>query len=59
MLGVDVHASLDEIKAAYKKNISMYHPDKVSGPGAEFNEIAQEKSKEIQVAYDQAVRFKS
>src|ERR1039457_3883573 len=30
VLGVNVHASVDEIRAAYKKKISLYHPDKVS-----------------------------
>ena len=47
ILEVNPSSSLDEIKLAYKKKISMYHPDKVSSMGPEFNEIAQTKSKEI------------
>ena len=59
ILGVSQSSTLDEIKLAYKKKISMYHPDKVSSMGPEFNEIAQLKSKEINSAYDEAVRLKS
>jgi DnaJ-domain-containing protein 1 len=56
-LGVSFSASIDEIKLAYKTKISMYHPYKVSRLRPEFNEIAQRKTKEINAAYEQAVRF--
>jgi len=59
ILEVHPSASLADIKTAYKKKISMYHPDKVSSMGPEFNEIAQKKSQEINIAYDEAVRLKS
>lgn len=59
ILEVTPSSSLDEIKLAYKKKISMYHPDKVSSMGPEFNEIAQRKSKEINSAYDEAIRPRS
>jgi len=59
ILEVSPSSSLDEIRTAYKRKISMYHPDKVSSMGPEFNEIAQKKSKEINSAYDEAVRSKS
>lgn len=58
VLGIDLTASLEEIRLAYKKKISMYHPDKVSNLGPEFNEIAQRKSKEINAAYEQAIKLK-
>jgi len=35
-LEVDSNASLEEVKAAYKRKISQYHPDKVSSLGPEF-----------------------
>ncbi|WP_297358569.1 J domain-containing protein [Thauera sp.] len=59
VLGVSPHATVDEIRRAYKKQISQYHPDKVSGLGVEFNDIAEQKTKEINVAYEQAMRDRS
>ena len=59
VLDVNPNASMHEIKIAYKKKISMYDPDKVSGLGPEFNEIAQRRSKEINTAYDEALKLKA
>lgn len=59
ILEVNPSASIADIKMAYKRKISMYHPDKVSSMGPEFNEIAQKKSKEINSAYDEAIRSKN
>ncbi len=56
VLDVSSAANFDEIKAAYKKKISQYHPDKVSKLGPEFQEIAERKSKEINAAYEFIVR---
>lgn len=56
VLDVPQNASLDEVRLAYKRKISMYHPDKVSNMGPEFNEIAQQKTKQINAAYDDAIK---
>lgn len=55
-LEVKPSATLEEIKAAYKRKISQYHPDKVSSLGSEFTLIAEKKTKQINSAYKKAVR---
>lgn len=45
-------ASKKEIKAAYKRLASQYHPDKVQHLGKEFQDLAHKKFVAIQKAYD-------
>lgn len=49
-------ATREEIERAYKIKISQYHPDKVAQLGIEIRELAEAKSKEINAAYDYAMR---
>jgi DnaJ-domain-containing protein 1 len=56
ILEIDSNASLDEIKSAYKRKISQYHPDKVSSLAPEFIEIAEKKTKELNFAYEQVMK---
>jgi len=56
VLGVPATASKDEIAAAYKRKISEYHPDKVTRMGPEIRALAEMRSKEINAAYDEALR---
>ncbi len=53
-LGVTPEHSYQEIKRAYRKLMSQYHPDKLIGQGlpADMVAIATEKAKEIQNAHD-------
>jgi len=53
-LGVSKESSDAEIKRAYRKLISQYHPDKLIGQGMPEDMIAMatEQAKEIQLAYD-------
>ena len=54
VLGVNPSASDDEIKRAYRDLVKKYHPDNyVNNPLAD---LAQEKMKEINEAYDQIQR---
>lgn len=54
VLGVTATATMEEIRAAYRRKIAEYHPDKVAGLGAELVAVAEKKSKEINVAYTEA-----
>jgi DnaJ like chaperone protein len=53
-LGVSRDSSDQEIKRAWRKLMSQYHPDKLMGQGVPEDMIAMatEQAKEIQLAYD-------
>lgn len=55
VLGVSSSAGNDEIKRAYRKLVSDYHPDKIAAKGLpdEFITFAQEKFRSIQSAYEE------
>ena len=53
ILEIEPNASEKEIKTAYKKLISQYHPDKVEHLGDELKDKAMEKTLEIKKAYDE------
>ena len=42
----------EEVKKAYRKKASEYHPDKVSYLGEDFKKIAEEKFRKVNEAYD-------
>ena len=52
ILGLEPGAGLAEIKKAYRRMVVQYHPDKVAHLGQEFQRVAEEKMKEINVAYE-------
>lgn len=52
ILGLQPGATKEEIRAAYKKKVSQYHPDKVQHLGEDFQRLAHEKFVAIQKAYD-------
>jgi hypothetical protein len=51
-LGVSPGASKEEITAAYHRMAQQYHPDKVATLAPEFRELAENRMKEINVAYE-------
>jgi DnaJ like chaperone protein len=55
VLGVSRSATKEEIKAAYRKLVRKYHPDKVAHLGDEFKILAENRFKEIQQAYHDLV----
>jgi len=56
VLGVPHDATQDAIHAAYRREMSNYHPDKVAHLGTELQEFAQRKALEINRAYQKLVR---
>ena len=56
VLGVSPQATRAEITAAYREQISQYHPDKVVRLGPEIRALADRKSAEVNAAYDQALK---
>ena len=56
VLDVDRSASRAAITAAYRARISQYHPDKVARMGPEIRALAEQKSAEINAAYEAALR---
>lgn len=53
-LGVSKESSDQEVKRAYRKLISQYHPDKLMGQGVpeDMIAVATRQAQEVQVAYD-------
>lgn len=51
VLGVSPGAPAEDIKAAYRRLVKRYHPDKLQHLGEEFRELAEKKFKAIQSAY--------
>ncbi|MBP9600624.1 MAG: TerB family tellurite resistance protein [Lutibacter sp.] len=53
ILEIDKSATNDELKAAYRKMVKKYHPDKLQHLGEEHVKGAEEKFKQVQKAYEQ------
>ena len=52
MLGLERGATQLDVKKAYRKLALSYHPDRVSHLGPEYTEVAEEKFKMINEAYE-------
>lgn len=56
VLGVSPDATLDRIRKAYEEKSARYHPSRVAGMGPEFEETAVRMTRQINDAYEAAVR---
>ena len=52
VLGVKPTVSRSELAARYRELVQQYHPDKVAHLAPEFREVAEQRMKEINAAYD-------
>lgn len=59
VLGINKNSSVEEIKSAYKRKIKEYHPDRLSGLGSELQQLAHQKSLEINSAYNLLKKVKN
>ena len=53
ILETESSATNDEVKKAYRKMATKYHPDKVTHLGDDFQKFAEEKFKKVNEAYQQ------
>ena len=56
VLGVAENSPVEDIVAAYRRKIGEYHPDKVAQMGSDIRALAEQRSREINAAYEQAMR---
>ncbi|MFN3411109.1 MAG: J domain-containing protein [Exilispira sp.] len=57
VLGLTKNASIDEVKTRYRELVKKYHPDKHQGNP--LADLAEERFKEIQEAYDAIINNKT
>jgi DnaJ like chaperone protein len=53
ILEIEPTASDEDVKTAYRRMAMKYHPDKVSHLGEDFKQVAHEKFKKVQAAYEE------
>ena len=56
VLQVPRDATPAAVQLAYRKLMRQYHPDRVATLGAELQELAERKAKQINAAYEEAKR---
>ena len=56
VLGLTPLAEESAVRAAYRRLVSQYHPDKVAGLGPELIEVAERETRRINAAYEEALR---
>ena len=55
-LGVDASASDEEIEQAYRRGMSEYHPDRVANAAKEIRDLAGQRARELNGAYEEIKR---
>lgn len=57
ILSIEIGSTAEQIVAAYRQMAKMYHPDRVANLAPEFIELAEERMKEINAAYEVLKRY--
>jgi DnaJ-domain-containing protein 1 len=52
VLGITAAASDDEIEQAWRRRMSEYHPDRVANAASEIRDLAGQRAREINGAYE-------
>ncbi len=55
-LGVNPSASDEDIEQAYRRGMSEYHPDRVENAAKEIRDLAGQRAREINGAYEEIKR---
>jgi len=55
VLELAAQASAEDIRAAYRRKMAQYHPDKVATLGPELRRLAEQMAKRINRAYEEAL----
>jgi len=58
VFGLGEDASMAEIDQAYRRLISQYHPDRLTGAAPELQRQAEAKAREINAAYDRIQKLR-
>jgi hypothetical protein len=58
ILGVAETASMEEIEQAYRRKISDYHPDKVANAAGEIKDLAEQRAREINTAFEEIQKIR-
>ncbi|MBI2172562.1 MAG: J domain-containing protein [Chloroflexi bacterium] len=56
VLEIPLEATPEEVRAAYRRKVQQYHPDRVAELGPEIREVAERRMKEINAAYEELKR---
>jgi len=56
VLGLHQGATRDQIRAAYRREMANYHPDKVAHLGQDLQELAKRRAQDINRAYEELLR---
>jgi TPR repeat protein len=59
ILGTLEDATMETAKQAYRSKMKQYHPDRVVGLGPELVQLAEQKTRELNAAIEQAERHRS